>query len=286
MPASTRTRSRHRSRPGRYRSRPRRTVLAAPLVAPCAVPPVDRSAMDATPCAAAARGPWSGRCWRTARRRAAAARPGVRDRHRRGRPARDGRRAADEDAVNTAGTLTGAVERGRNVRRAGEECAAGTELLPAGAVVRPAVLGLAATIGRDSLLVHPRPRVTALVTGDELVDHGPPGPGRVRDAIGPMLPGLVERAGGVFAPAVRLPDTRGALVTALATTDATCCWSPGRRRPGPPTTCAPRSPSSTPTSSWTGWRAARATRRRSPGSPTGGWSWACPATRSRRWWRS
>lgn len=83
---------------------------------------------------------------------------------------------------------------GRHIRRRGEDWSAGEELVPAGSLVSPAVLGLAAGAGHDTLLVHRRPRVAVIVTGDELLHSGRPRPGRVRDAIGPMLPGLLTGA--------------------------------------------------------------------------------------------
>ncbi|GAA1274906.1 molybdopterin-binding protein [Pseudonocardia aurantiaca] len=210
------------------------TVLAAPLVAPCAVPPVDRSAMDGY--AVRGRAPWTvvGTV-RAGSPPARELRPGQACAIVTGAAVPPGTDAVlpDEDAVLTGRGLTGSVATGRHIRRAGEECAAGEELAPAGPVVNPPLLGLAATLGFDTLLVHPLPRVTAFVTGDELVDHGLPGPGRVRDAIGPMLPGLVERAGGRLTPAVRVPDTRGALVDALAEADAELVLVSGSSAAGP-----------------------------------------------------
>ncbi|MEV6238498.1 molybdopterin molybdotransferase MoeA [Lentzea sp. NPDC051838] len=86
------------------------------------------------------------------------------------------------------------LQPGKHIRRRGEDWSAGDELIPAGSLVSPAVLGLAAGAGHDTLLVHRRPRVAVIVTGDELLQAGPPRPGRVRDAIGPMLPGLLKKA--------------------------------------------------------------------------------------------
>jgi molybdopterin molybdotransferase len=106
-------------------------------------------------------------------------------------------------------------------------------LLPAGMVVHPPVLGLAASLGLDCLSVIPKPRVIALVTGDELVSHGRSGPGRVRDAIGPMLPGLLERAGAEALPAAHLPDSRSLLIEALAATDADLILVSGSSASGP-----------------------------------------------------
>ncbi|AQT76362.1 hypothetical protein B1K54_05845 [Streptomyces sp. fd1-xmd] len=85
---------------------------------------------------------------------------------------------------------------GRHIRRAGEDAPAGGCLVPAGTRIGPALLGLAASCGHDTLPVRPAPRVRLLVTGDELDHAGPPGPGRVRDALGPALPALVAVLGG------------------------------------------------------------------------------------------
>ncbi|GFN05314.1 hypothetical protein Smic_38700 [Streptomyces microflavus] len=60
-------------------------------------------------------------------------------------------------------------------------------MVPAGTVVTPAVLGLAAAAGYDALPAVPRPRVDVLVLGDELLAAGLPHDGLIRDALGPML---------------------------------------------------------------------------------------------------
>lgn len=104
---------------------------------------------------------------------------------------------------------------GKHIRRRGEDWSAGDELVPAGSLVSPAVLGLAAGAGHDTLLVHRRPRVAVVVTGDELLHAGPPRPGRVRDAIGPMLPGLLGNADLVGT--VHLRDDPSSLADALTT---------------------------------------------------------------------
>jgi molybdopterin molybdotransferase len=54
-----------------------------------------------------------------------------------------------------------------------------------------------------------------VVTGAELLGSGLPAPGRVRDAIGPLLPGLVRSAGGELAWTVRIADDGTLLTDAL-----------------------------------------------------------------------
>jgi molybdopterin molybdotransferase len=138
-----------------------------------------------------------------------------------------------EDAERTGDVLRGRTAPGRHIRRAGEECAAGDRIVDAGARVTPALLGLAAALGHDELRVRPVPTVRALVTGDELATCGPPGPGRVRDAIGPMLPGLVAAAGGHWLGATRVPDEPARLATELAAPGADLLLVSGASGPGP-----------------------------------------------------
>ncbi|MFI1064385.1 molybdopterin molybdotransferase MoeA [Streptomyces spororaveus] len=113
-----------------------------------------------------------------------------------------------ESALTTAdGRVSGPVPPpGRHIRRTGEDAPAGRRLAPAGTRIGPALLGLAAACGHDSLRVRPRPRVGVLVTGDELEHTGVPGPGRVRDALGPLLPALVAELGGETEGVRHVPD--------------------------------------------------------------------------------
>jgi molybdopterin molybdotransferase len=78
-------------------------------------------------------------------------------------------------------------------RKPGDEASTGDELLPPGTPVTPGVLGLAAMCGYDTLTVTRSPRVAVVVFGDELLTAGHPGDGRVRDALGPQLPGWLRR---------------------------------------------------------------------------------------------
>ncbi|WP_051366584.1 molybdopterin molybdotransferase MoeA [Hamadaea tsunoensis] len=100
-------------------------------------------------------------------------------------------------------------------RLPGDECAAGEELLPAGTPISPGVLGLAASCGYDTLLTRHAPRATTVVFGDELLDSGLPGDGRVRDALGPSIPAFLRRLGARTDGFRRVQDTLAAHVDAL-----------------------------------------------------------------------
>jgi molybdopterin molybdotransferase len=123
-----------------------------------------------------------------------------------------------EDSTVDDGLVTGQARAVRDWRDRGDEAAAGEELLPGGTVVTPGVIGMAAAAGHDTLVVIPAPRVALVVFGDELLTQGPAGGGRVRDSLGPQLPGWLTRLGAVMAepPVGPVADTLDAHVDALA----------------------------------------------------------------------
>lgn len=104
----------------------------------------------------------------------------------------------------------------RHVGRLGEDIAPGSEVLPAGRVLRPQDLGLLASIGVAQVEVVRRPGVTILVTGDELLPPGSKPDGyRIIDSNSIMLAALVRRDGGEVRSIQRLPDQRDQLRTAM-----------------------------------------------------------------------
>lgn len=144
-----------------------------------------------------------------------------------------------EESTRTAdGRVTGTPRTQPEWRCPGEEASAGEELLPAGTPVDPALIGLAASCGLDTLRVRRAPRAALLVFGDELLTSGPPAAGRVRDALGPAVPAWLRRYGCEISPAdVTGPvaDTRPAHVAALraALADADLVCTTGGTMHGP-----------------------------------------------------
>jgi len=63
-------------------------------------------------------------------------------------------------------------EPGQHIRRTGEDVPAGTRVLTAGHQLGPRDIGLLAALGRDKVMVRPRPRVVVIATGSELVPPG------------------------------------------------------------------------------------------------------------------
>jgi molybdopterin molybdotransferase len=120
-------------------------------------------------------------------------------------------------------TVSGNITMGTNVRRAGEDVAAGEVVLHAGSLLTPARVSLAASMGLASLPVVRRPTVAVFSSGDELVEPGMAlAPGEIYDSNRELLMGLL-RADGLEPTAwPRLPDDPKRVEIALR--DAACAF--------------------------------------------------------------
>ena len=102
------------------------------------------------------------------------------------------------------------------VRKAGADLAVGQQILKRGDWLRPAMLGLLASQGIESVRVGAQPRVAIVTTGDELA---PPGqqlrPGEIFDSNGLMLASLAAKTGMEVAMRRHCPDNFATLCTTL-----------------------------------------------------------------------
>jgi molybdopterin molybdotransferase len=115
------------------------------------------------------------------------------------------------------------VARGDHVRRAGEDVRSGDVVVTRGSVLTPARLGVIASVGHASVVVHARPRVGVFTTGDELVGPGwPLAAGQIRDSNRVGLLAQLARDG--FAPVDlgRVDDDEGELAAALGAAVRRC----------------------------------------------------------------
>ncbi|MDX3658505.1 molybdopterin molybdotransferase MoeA [Streptomyces sp. ID05-26A] len=82
------------------------------------------------------------------------------------------------------------------VRRTGEDVQTGDVAVRRGASIGSAQVGLLAAVGRNKVLVHPRPRVSVISLGEELVDvDRTPGQGQVYDVNSYALAAAARDAG-------------------------------------------------------------------------------------------
>jgi molybdopterin molybdotransferase len=85
-----------------------------------------------------------------------------------------------------------------NVRPAGEDIRQGEQVMAPGRVIRPQEVGVLASLGHETVLVHRRPRVAILATGDELLEvHEPLAPGKIRNSNEYTNAALVTRTGAI-----------------------------------------------------------------------------------------
>ena len=115
-----------------------------------------------------------------------------------------------EDTAEKDGTVSirVSVDLGNHVRPEGGDIESGQTVFGPGIRLSEAHIGVLATIGAVKPVVHLRPKVAVMSTGDELL---PPetehlGPGMIRDSNRPMMQALVESAGAEVVDMGRVPD--------------------------------------------------------------------------------
>jgi len=212
-------------------------VLAEDVIAPFNIPPLDNSAMDGYAVQAASTvgaSPSAPVELRVVGELAAGyifegeVSPGTAVRIMTGAPVPRGADAVvpfeeTEEAVHKAPTTARRIDErvrilrearpGSNIRRAGEDIREGQRVLAKGVVLRPAEIGLLASVGRATVKVVRQPVVAVLSTGDELVEVGQPlPPGCIYDSNAYSLAALIERYGGIPKVLGIAPDTVEALV--------------------------------------------------------------------------
>lgn len=115
---------------------------------------------------------------------------------------------------------------GNSVRPVGEDIRVGERVLTSGTVLRPAEIGLLASLGHAQVRVIRRPRVVVLATGDELVGPGEtidPLQGQIYNSNSYAIAVAVERYGGV---AINLGIARDNVADLQAKIDAGLAMQP------------------------------------------------------------
>ena len=105
---------------------------------------------------------------------------------------------------------------GSYVRRTGDDVAIGDAAVQVGTPIGPAQISLLAAVGRERVLVRPRPRIAVLCAGSELVDVGTePAPGQIVDVNSYALAAAARDAGAEAYRSGILPSDRRRLTEVL-----------------------------------------------------------------------
>jgi molybdopterin molybdotransferase len=200
-------------------------VLAENVVSSVDVPPLDNSAMDGYAIACQGAEAAAGTVWAVSQRIAAGAvggrlQAGTAARIFTGAPVPEGADAVvmqeHVEVIDAGVRLTQPAQPAQNIRRRGEDIAAGQTVLPRGACLTPAALGVAASVGCERLTVFRRPRVGVLTTGSELIMPGQSlPPGAIYNSNRHTLRGLVQATGAQSADLGIVPDDLDATRAAL-----------------------------------------------------------------------
>jgi molybdopterin molybdotransferase len=150
------------------------------------------------------------------------------------------RQASDGSVVVIAlDELSGVVDEtvrpdlGTGIIRQAARAPLGTELVPAGRMITPAVLALAAASGHDHVEIIRPPVVGTLVLGHSLLNQGLPRDGRIRDALGDAVSHFAGAQGARSNPPMRAPDTAKLLLEHIDDANVDILITTGSTAPTP-----------------------------------------------------
>lgn len=205
-------------------------ILAAPIIAPCAVPPLDNSAMDgyaiAYPSTPISEVVWPvvGVAYAGQPRATLGAGQAMRILTGASIPHGADTVVMQED-VQREGDVIRCIDppqQGDNIRRAGQDIRLGQVVLQEGVRLGAAEIGLLASLGIAHVEVYQRLRVSILSTGDELVDAGQPlSDGQIYNSNQPMLVALITQLGFDVVYQRAIPDDPVQITQAFV--DAAAC---------------------------------------------------------------
>ena len=111
-------------------------------------------------------------------------------------PVEDTDAPAGASAIPDAVAVHAPVREGDHIRIVGSDVDAGVPVLPAGRACDPAAIALLAATGHGTVVVHRRPRVAVISTGDELVPPGQAlGPAQIHESNSYALAAQAAEAG-------------------------------------------------------------------------------------------
>lgn len=109
------------------------------------------------------------------------------------------------------------VKKGENIRKAGEDIKKGEMILKTGTVLKPAQIGLLASIGKIKIKTVKTPKVAIITTGNEIVPESVKKlpKGKVRNSNLRTLTALLKRDGAIPVNAEKVPDNLAKIKSAI-----------------------------------------------------------------------
>lgn len=93
-------------------------------------------------------------------------------------------------------TILRSADSGHNIRRAGSDIRAGGTVFTPGTFLRPQEIGVLASLGKRFVVIHRKPSIAILTTGNEVVEIDKPLPdGKIRNSNAYVLSALVRQLG-------------------------------------------------------------------------------------------
>jgi len=107
-------------------------------------------------------------------------------------------------------------QEGQNIRKVGEQVEQGTLVLEKGFVLNPPALGLLQSLGLKEVLVYAKPKITILITGNELQQAGKPlTPAKIYESNSLVLQAALQQMGITKVKIQLIEDDLNATVQAL-----------------------------------------------------------------------
>ncbi len=105
---------------------------------------------------------------------------------------------------------------GQHIRHKGSQCKRGALLAPKGAAISPGLIGLLSSCGLENYPSYRSPKVSCIITGNELVEPGNPLPsGKIYNSNGPALHSYVLDCGAEIQQFFQVTDDLPSLNSAL-----------------------------------------------------------------------
>jgi molybdopterin molybdotransferase len=90
------------------------------------------------------------------------------------------------------------ASKGQDIRHAGDDVRIGEKIISRGDIIRPAEVGMLASLGRAFIFIYQRPLIAIVATGNELADiDEPPSPWKIVGSNSYSLAALVRECGGI-----------------------------------------------------------------------------------------